>query len=307
MIFNRTSYVFGALVFLFGAATFGILVSPVASEIAATNTKNAGTSSEGAVDVAKKRSGNEIPSEEGDKPEEADAGRSQQYVQSLKMALGGCFGGSPEISPDTRVSVGFGLDGEGRLTGIPEYKGKSAVTADMRRLFLRGASALDECEPFPPERKTSRFEVVLSNTGILSLNRMSEAPDIRDPALRKAATAVNKPATSQTEQELSLTRAQRSEIQQRLLVLGFDPKGVDGVFGQNSRNSISAWQDDKGFPVTGFLSAVQLLALNAQSEADYAEYVARNPPKKKKRRRIEVCQRIGILGIKRCHYEYRWY
>lgn len=125
--------------------------------------------------------------------------------------------------------------------------------------------------------------------------------------MRRAALAVTAAADEEAEANLALSRAQRIEIQRRLGVLGFDPRGADGVFGAKTRTALSDWQADKGFAVTGYLNAVQLLALNAQSQASYEklEKELAKAPKKKKKRRVRVCERLGILGIMKCHYEYR--
>jgi hypothetical protein len=229
----------------------------------------------------------------------------RQYERLLRMALGECFRELAGVAPDTLVRIGFDLDGTGGLSGIPEPIGVSTATADVRRLYLKSAARLDDCAPFPPEGTSAGFEIVVSNIGIQTLKRKSERISVKDSPDSPAAVAVMKPATESAEAALALNRAKRSEIQQRLKILGYDPKGVDGQFGKNSRDAIAAWQGDKGFAETGFLNAVQLLALNAQSQAGYAAYVAKNPPKKKKRRRVKVCQKIGILGIVQCRYVYR--
>lgn len=45
-----------------------------------------------------------------------------------------------------------------------------------------------------------------------------------------------------TEAALDLTRAQRREVQIRLALLGFDPRGIDGLFGPDTRAAIAQWQ-----------------------------------------------------------------
>lgn len=83
------------------------------------------------------------------------------------------------------------------------------------------------------------------------------------------------------EQSLNLTRAQRRNIQQNLTLLGFDTRGVDGIFGNGSRRAIGNWQRSEGFRQTGFLDRAQIRVLedaarvrqqelDAKAEADRA-------------------------------------
>lgn len=70
----------------------------------------------------------------------------------------------------------------------------------------------------------------------------------------------------EAEKALGLGREQRRQIQRNLSILGFNPRGVDGVFGRGSRAAIGAWQRSRGIEGTGYLSGNQISAL--QSSAD---------------------------------------
>lgn len=67
----------------------------------------------------------------------------------------------------------------------------------------------------------------------------------------------------------SLNRARRqvsnrnraATIQTALAKLGFDPKGIDGVIGSNTRAAIRAYQSDRREPRTGILTSAQFAAL----------------------------------------------
>ena len=76
------------------------------------------------------------------------------------------------------------------------------------------------------------------------------------------------------EQSASLSDSLRRRAQRDLTVLGFDTRGVDGIFGAGSRAAIRAWQAKTGLAVTGYLDRPQIAALNAQAEAQRAEEVA---------------------------------
>ena len=75
----------------------------------------------------------------------------------------------------------------------------------------------------------------------------------------------------QREQELNLTRAERREIQENLVALGYNTRGVDGVFGRGSRSAIAAWQQAEEFTASGFLSRGQIDLLNVQADNVRAE------------------------------------
>ncbi len=68
------------------------------------------------------------------------------------------------------------------------------------------------------------------------------------------------------ETRLHLTREQRRQIQRNLSILGFNPHGIDGVFGRGSRAAIGAWQQSRGIEGYGYLSGNQISSL--QSAAD---------------------------------------
>lgn len=76
------------------------------------------------------------------------------------------------------------------------------------------------------------------------------------------------------EAELGLTRATRAELQRRLALIGYDPRGVDGVLGPLSREAIAAWQRDFGFHQTGYVDAVQLASIEERSATAWNEWDA---------------------------------
>lgn len=74
------------------------------------------------------------------------------------------------------------------------------------------------------------------------------------------------PADATSEAELDLGPQEVRTLQARLLVLGFDPNGIDGRIGPGTRGALSAWQGSAGLPATGYLSADQRAALQRQSD-----------------------------------------
>ncbi|RVT83263.1 hypothetical protein DXV76_13520 [Rhodobacteraceae bacterium CCMM004] len=71
----------------------------------------------------------------------------------------------------------------------------------------------------------------------------------------------------EAEADLNLSRSDRVEIQENLTVLGYNTRGVDGIFGPGTRGAISTWQRDSGLTVTGYLDAAQVLRLDREADA----------------------------------------
>ena len=83
--------------------------------------------------------------------------------------------------------------------------------------------------------------------------------------------------TAQTEQALKLDREFRAELQLRLQLLGFDPKGTDGFLGPNSRKAVSAWQESIQAAPTGYFSSDLMDTLIIQSQPKFDEWSLENP------------------------------
>lgn len=73
------------------------------------------------------------------------------------------------------------------------------------------------------------------------------------------------------EAALRLTRDQRREIQRNLTLLEFDPRGIDGIIGRDTRAAISAWQRTNGYSPNGYLTRDQIDRLDAQAARRAAE------------------------------------
>ena len=87
-------------------------------------------------------------------------------------------------------------------------------------------------------------------------NRM--ITDLRAAPERRARAA---------EDALKLNREARRQIQRNLSILGFNPRGIDGIFGRGTRAAISAFQGRNGFDETGYLSGNQISVLKSRAEA----------------------------------------
>ncbi|MEL6914925.1 MAG: peptidoglycan-binding domain-containing protein [Pseudomonadota bacterium] len=76
------------------------------------------------------------------------------------------------------------------------------------------------------------------------------------------------------EAALALDRNERRGVQQDLVLLGYNTRGVDGIFGPGSRGAIRSWQEARGFESTGYLTGNQLVALRNQAETRREEIAA---------------------------------
>jgi peptidoglycan hydrolase-like protein with peptidoglycan-binding domain len=75
----------------------------------------------------------------------------------------------------------------------------------------------------------------------------------------------------QAEEDLDLSRDARREIQRDLSLLGYNTRGIDGIFGRGTRGAVTAWQDENGQGASGYLTSDQIARLDAQAERRAAE------------------------------------
>ncbi len=101
------------------------------------------------------------------------------------------------------------------------------------------------------------------------------------------------------EQALALNRAARRAVQERLTILGYDTRGVDGIFGRGSRAAITAWQKDERLKTSGYLNADQIELLKARADARSAEIAAEEEARKRQAELadIEFWRATGSSGL----------
>ncbi len=75
----------------------------------------------------------------------------------------------------------------------------------------------------------------------------------------------------EAEEALNLSRTARRAIQEDLSLLGYDTRGIDGIFGPGTRGAIRNWQRDQGVEAFGYLKRGQITKLNRQAERRAAE------------------------------------
>ncbi|MCF6273657.1 MAG: peptidoglycan-binding protein [Rhodobacteraceae bacterium] len=78
------------------------------------------------------------------------------------------------------------------------------------------------------------------------------------------------------EKRLGLSRSDRRRIQQDLTIMGYNTRGIDGIFGAGTRSSIRDWQRSQRFERTGFITGEQLQALRRQAGIERENYEAQD-------------------------------
>lgn len=93
------------------------------------------------------------------------------------------------------------------------------------------------------------------------LDRYPQGAHAREASARLAELRDPSRLARAGEDDLSLGREDRRRVQAALEVLGFDPGGVDGLFGPGTRRAIQAWQASSGHDRSGYLTGPQLAGL----------------------------------------------
>ncbi|WP_415921340.1 serine protease [Tateyamaria sp. SN6-1] len=87
-----------------------------------------------------------------------------------------------------------------------------------------------------------------------------DAPAAPEPAVQAPSPPDETPAEAQRS-ERALDRAEREALQVALQWAGTYAGAIDGAFGRGTRNAMAAWQEQKGFDVTGILTTAQRAVL----------------------------------------------
>lgn len=212
-------------------------------------------------------------------------------------AVVGLDNSSRMVATNAGVRSGLGRDGlrapQGVtiITGAPgqvaefmleELMRPGAVLADRRQLTRRSVRLTGYLgqEAFLPTERMSRrdreetyWEVVTDIGTLDAMTAYLDAyPDGRFAARATARIVELRTASERAAQDeeaaLSLTRAERRDIQRDLTLLGFDTRGIDGIFGRGTRAALSTWQAENGYPATGFLTRQQLIDMRTAAKAE---------------------------------------
>lgn len=103
------------------------------------------------------------------------------------------------------------------------------------------------------------------NSARQRLNAIQEGSNLRNETRDsfKPVGGNNRGGSSSASAEASLSRSDRIAIQARLSDRGYYRGGLDGAFGQGTRNAIAQWQSASGFSASGYLTRSQAQTLLA--------------------------------------------
>lgn len=202
----------------------------------------------------------------------ADSGASQEFGSGVEAGL----------PPRLMVPQGVGVI-RGRadhvVTGLRQTLRPGIVLATIvdRNRNLTGEGAIPALVPFLPDgfapatRADLRaFAAAQEEDTEAAYQAYLEAfPNGQNAQAARAALERIRTSPERVEQALMLTRDERRAIQNDLSVLGFDTRGIDGIFGPGTRGAISNWQRQNDLEESGFLTQDQIFSL-ARQGADRA-------------------------------------
>ena len=126
------------------------------------------------------------------------------------------------------------------------------------------------------------------------------AGEFVDMAEGRIAALVDTPEAraERAEQALDLNRDARRAIQRDLSLLGFDTRGIDGIFGRGTRAAVAAWQRQERFEATGFLTREQIALLSEQAQRRATELEAEAEARRQQQmaQDIEYWNQTGANG-----------
>ena len=187
----------------------------------------------------------------------------EEGIAPFAHAISACYG-MWQPDPDMGTgSVGFTVGWEGEISGTPQLI--ATGEADENAVHLAAINALEACAPYPTDYAGRVYGATFSGN---ALSNIVVAEHIEVPQV------VWETATQESFNALGLTRADIAEIQARLSILGHDPNGIDGVYGNGCRTAVTAWQSAQSIPESGYLDAAQLEHLKDLSQAAFDTWVS---------------------------------
>lgn len=164
------------------------------------------------------------------------------YATGTLLAPGATFGRLARALPE-------GITATGYLPQYPSFGGATGAAVSGEEGFWAAVQAINSEEAYKAY-----------------LQRFANGPHAQ--AAQSALAALAQTALAQaraTENALQLSRDDKRAIQSNLTLLGFDTRGIDGLFGSGSRAAIARWQEQTGFAPNAYLTGQQVALLAAQA------------------------------------------
>lgn len=176
----------------------------------------------------------------------------------------------PIVSSTDRTIAEMDRPDTGNVLHAPQTvsEAPSGVARDLPQ--TAAAPSLPDLRPNALSRTTDAF--AQAGTSVRT-GETDRAPVATAPSAMLQDTAAVAPtpplpvalSAELAEAALDLDPTTQRQVQQGLRVLGFDPRGVDGVFGPNTRLAIAKWQRAQGQAGTGYLEPGQRDQIIAES------------------------------------------
>lgn len=209
-------------------------------------------------------------------------------VDPVVKGLSECIVGSDpsEGGPSIRIRIRVELDEGGNIKGMPDLLDPPSPNEETQKVFQRSLIALDGCPGLKSFISPTVVEISLTSSAVESATVISSTiagetvtVDVAEPLSISDPVPVVEPtweyADSAVEKSLGLGRSEIAELQVRLKLLGYDPKGIDGVAGKGMRKAISDWQTDRMLPSSGFVDGRQLEKLREETADEFLAWVAK--------------------------------
>lgn len=171
------------------------------------------------------------------------------------------------IAPDADIIAA--LDRQSGLTGqgyLPRRLQIIPADAEETSVPERGADE-DEQEAWARARDVDTTESYLAYLRAYPQGQFAADAETQIAAISSEPNRADRLA----EEALNLGRDARREIQRDLTMLGYNTRGVDGIFGAGSRRAIANWQQENGYGQTTYLTSEQVNRLDAQGARRAAE------------------------------------
>ena len=175
----------------------------------------------------------------------------------------GASGAARQISPNAFGEAINLLPGESRL--VPQTQdGVSVFMGEQSRLQLWLAVLIPNGTTWQPALSGDprQGQVLGGASGLLGeVQALVASGQLFEFAMVAFGNQVPPLPPEDVEQALALDRDQARLVQEALNEAGFNVGVADGLFGQNTRSGIGAWQASQGFNSTGYLNDYTLSLL----------------------------------------------
>jgi len=168
---------------------------------------------------------------------------------------------APGLSLDDALSgAGRALDVRGYRSGLHGFLGGPSLNPEALREegWWDAARTMGTAEAL--EAYLNRYP-----GGAFARDANTMLDDLRNAPLRDAEAS---------ERALGLDRGERRALQRALVLLGYDPRGIDGIFGRGTRSAVTKFQTDNRLLASGFFDRETVALLNDLARARTAELEA---------------------------------